>query len=104
MAVKKIRVNESNSYGDVDYYVKRINNSFDYDIGYIKKYVSELESFKNSISAKLDELKTNDDDIYVRNKLEEIDAIVSGLKQSRSLIDTAELNAERFISEPKRRR
>lgn len=35
--VRKIKINEGNSYGDVDYYVKRINNSFNYDIGYIKK-------------------------------------------------------------------
>ena len=97
MAVKEIRINEGAMDTDVNFYIKRINKSFDKDLNTIKKYVSSLESLKDNILTTLDELNANDNSIYVHYKLNILDRTVSGLNQARNLIDDAEFKAQEFI-------
>ena len=97
MAVKEIMINEGAMDTDVNFYIKCINKSFDKDLNTIKKYVSSLESLKDNILTTLDELNANDNSVYVHYKLNILDRTVSGLNQARSLIDDAELKAQKFI-------
>lgn len=99
--VRKIGLNESGIQTDIDYYVKRMNDSFDENISVIRKYVSDLESLKDDILLKLDKLKTSNNSMYVQYKLNELDATISGIRQSRSLINNAEFKAEEFIDNNK---
>jgi hypothetical protein len=99
--VRKIGLNESGIQTDIDYYVKRMNDSFDENISAIRKYVSDLASLKDDILLKLNELKTSNNSMYVQYKLNELDATISGIGQSRSLIDNAEFKAEEFIDDNK---
>lgn len=101
MAVKRIKLNESGIQTDIDYYVKRMNDSFDENISVIRKYVSDLESLKDDILLKLDELKTSNNGMYVHYKLNILDATISGIRQSRGLIHNAEFKAEEFIDDNK---
>ena len=101
MAVRKIRINESGIQTDIDFYVKQMKDSFDKNISVIRKYISDLESLKDDILLKLNELKTSNNSMYVQYKLRELDATISGIGQSRSLIDNAEFKAEEFIDDNK---
>ena len=101
MAVKRIKLNESDIQTDIDFYIKQMNNSFDKNISVIRKYISDLESLKDDILLKLDKLKTSNNGMYVQYKLRELDATISGIGQSRSLIDNAEFKAEEFIDDNK---
>ena len=101
MSVRKIRMNESSIQTDIDFYIKQMNNSFDKNIDVIRKYISDLESLKDDILIKLNELKTSNNGMYVQYKLNILDATISGIGQSRSLIDNAEFKAEEFIDDNK---
>jgi hypothetical protein len=100
--VKKLNIKEEYKIdkSDIDYYIKSINNHFDENISYIKKYTKQLESWKSDILDKLEDLKNGDySDTYIKYKVEhEIDNIVSGIRIASEKLDSAELSAERFIN------
>lgn len=106
MAVKKIRINENNNnknykYIEMDDLVKYINDSFDKDLNTIKQYVSVLESLKDDILHRIDEL--NDDDsitnnMYVHVRLNKLNGSLSTMRTARNFLHSAEVGIQKFIS------